>query len=132
MARRHCRMDGVMCRKVAIRHSGSLRLRWHCRNVRHSYHRILQNAVVTSVVIVTGKAMYKKVRSGRCFAAHLLFFSCAGFGRVLPISNVANFNFQFLTRNPKLGSGWCAGIDCEHGCWVHKITPKYRTVCIFI
>ena len=35
-----------------------------------SYHRILQNAVVTSVVIATGKAMHKKVRSGRCFAAH--------------------------------------------------------------
>ena len=45
-----------------------------------SYHRILQNAVVTSVVIATGKAMHKKVRSGRCSAAHLLFFSCAGFG----------------------------------------------------
>ena len=25
--RRSCRMDGVMCRKAAIRHSGSLRLR---------------------------------------------------------------------------------------------------------
>ena len=48
-----------------------------------SYHRILQNAVVTSVVIATGKAMHKKVRSGRCFAAHLLFVSCAGFGWVV-------------------------------------------------
>ena len=45
-----------------------------------SYHRILQNAVVTSVVIATGKAMHKKVRSGRCFAAHYLFFPCIGFG----------------------------------------------------
>ncbi len=31
---------------VAIRHSGSLRLKWHCRKVKHSYHRISQNAVV--------------------------------------------------------------------------------------
>jgi len=45
-----------------------------------SYHRILQNAVVTSVVIATDKAMHKKVRSGRCFAAHYLFFPCVGFG----------------------------------------------------
>ena len=35
-----------MFQRAAIRHSGSLRLKWHCRNVRHSYHRILQNAVV--------------------------------------------------------------------------------------
>ena len=34
-------------------------------------------------MIATGKAMHKKVRSGRCFAAHLLFFSCAGFGRMV-------------------------------------------------
>ena len=45
-----------------------------------SYHRILQNAVVTSVVIATGKAMHKKVRSEECFAAHLLSVHCAGFG----------------------------------------------------
>ena len=24
-------MDGVMCRTAAMRHSGSLRLMWHCR-----------------------------------------------------------------------------------------------------
>ena len=41
-----------------------------------SYHRILQNAVVTSVVIATGKAMHKKVRSGRMFC-------CAPFVRSL-------------------------------------------------
>ena len=44
-----------MCRRVAIRHSGSLRLKWHCRKVRHSYHRILQNAVVASTKDATGK-----------------------------------------------------------------------------
>ena len=68
-----------------------------------SYHRILQNAVVTSVVIATGKAMHKKVRRGGCFAAHHLFFSCAGFGlmvsrgggRMLPISIVASTSFQY-------------------------------------
>ena len=52
-----------------------------------SYHRILQNALLTSVVIATGKAMHKKVRSGRCFAAstfiamgilHFLFAICRG------------------------------------------------------
>ena len=67
-----------------------------------SYHRILQNAVVTSVVIATGKAMHKKVRSGRCFAAHYLFFPCVGFGWMvrrgceimLSISSVASISFQ--------------------------------------
>ena len=29
------------------------------------------------------KAQDKKVRSGRCFAAHLLFVYCAGFGRMV-------------------------------------------------
>ena len=29
------------------------------------------------------QCQYKKVRSGGCFAAHLLFFSCAGVGRVV-------------------------------------------------
>ena len=48
-----------------------------------SYHRILQNAVVTSVVIATGKAMHKKVCSEECFAAHLLSVHCAGFGRIV-------------------------------------------------
>ena len=59
--------------------------------------------MVTSVVIATGKAMHKKVRSGRCFAAHYLFFPCVGFGLMvsrggeimLPISSVASFNFQY-------------------------------------
>ena len=67
-----------------------------------SYHRILQNAVVTSVVIATGKAMHKKVRSGRCFAAHYLFFPCVGFGLMvsrggeimLPIFSVTSISFQ--------------------------------------
>ena len=67
-----------------------------------SYHRILQNAVVTSVVIATDKAMHKKVRSGRCFAAHYLFFPCVGFGLMvsrggegmLPVSSVASISFQ--------------------------------------
>ena len=27
-------MDGVMCRKAAMMHSGSLRLKWSCRKVR--------------------------------------------------------------------------------------------------
>ena len=69
-----------------------------------SYHRILQNAVVTSVVIATGKAMHKKVRSGRCFAAHYLFFPCVGFGLMVsrgggeccqyPVLPVSIFNIK--------------------------------------
>ena len=49
---------------AAIRHSASLRLKWHCRKVRHSYHRILQNAVVASTKDATGK----KGGGRRCIA----------------------------------------------------------------
>ena len=39
-------MVGAMYLMAAKSHSASSRLKLHCRKVRHSYHRILQNAVV--------------------------------------------------------------------------------------